>query len=68
MTPKFLEKFREGAVVRVSARHTECGDALAGVEGPAHAHAANGIVRGWFTRPDGAKRWMAEAAKRKKHE
>jgi glycolate oxidase FAD binding subunit len=64
VTPKFLEKFREGAVVRVSTTHTECGDALAGVDGPGHAHAANGIVRGWFTRADAAKRWMAEAGKR----
>jgi glycolate oxidase FAD binding subunit len=64
ITPKFLEKFREGAVVRVSATHTECGDALAAVDGPGHAHAANGIVRGWFTRADAAKRWMSEATKR----
>jgi len=64
VTPRFLEKFRDGAVVRVSTTLTDCTDALAGVEGPGHAHAASGVVRGWFTRPDGAKRWMAEAAKR----
>ena len=64
VTPRFLEKFREGAVVRVSTTLAQCGDALASVEGPGHAHAASGVVRGWFTRPEPAKRWMAEAAKR----
>lgn len=64
VTPRFLEKFREGAVVRVSTALAECGEALALVEGPGHAHAASGVVRGWFTRPESAKRWMAEAAKR----
>lgn len=61
VTPRFLEKFREGAVVRVSTTLAECGNALASVEGAGHAHAASGVVRGWFTRPDAAKRWMAEA-------
>ena len=34
------------------------------VEGPGHAHAASGVVRGWFTRPEAAARWLAEAVKR----
>ena len=41
-----------------------CGEALGSVEGPGHAHAASGVVRGWFTRPDAAARWVAEAVKR----
>jgi glycolate oxidase FAD binding subunit len=64
VTPRFLEKFREGAVVRISTTLSECGAALASFDGPAHAHAASGVVRGWFTRPDAAKRAMSEAAKR----
>jgi glycolate oxidase FAD binding subunit len=65
VTPRFLEKFRDGAaVVRVSTTLAECGEALGSVEGPGHAHAASGVVRGWFTRPDAAARWAAEAAKR----
>jgi glycolate oxidase FAD binding subunit len=64
VTPRFLEKFRDGAVVaRVSTTLAECGEALASVEGPGHAHAASGVVRGWFTRPDAAARWVAEAVK-----
>jgi len=65
VTPRFLEKFRDGAVVvRVSTTLAECGEALGSVEGPGHAHAASGVVRGWFTRPDAAARWAAEAVKR----
>jgi glycolate oxidase FAD binding subunit len=64
VTPRFLEKFRDGAVVRVSTTLSECGEALAGIEGPGHAHAASGVVRGWFTRPDAAARCVAEAVKR----
>jgi glycolate oxidase FAD binding subunit len=64
VTPRFLEKFREGAVVRVSTTLAECGEALGSVEGPGHAHAASGVVRGWFTRPEAASRWVMEAVRR----
>jgi glycolate oxidase FAD binding subunit len=64
VTPRFLEKFPQAIVVRVATALAECGEALAGVEGPGHAHAASGIVRGWFTRPDTASKWLAAAAKR----
>jgi glycolate oxidase FAD binding subunit len=64
VTPRHLEKFRDGSVVRVSTTLTECGEALESVEGPGHAHAASGVVRGWFSRPDTAARWLAAAVKR----
>jgi glycolate oxidase FAD binding subunit len=65
VTPRFLEKFRDGgAVVRISTTLAECGEALGSVQGPAHAHAASGVVRGWFTRPEAATRCMADAVKR----
>jgi glycolate oxidase FAD binding subunit len=65
VTPRFLEKFRDGAaVVRVSTTLAECGEALGTVEGPGHAHAASGVVRGWFTRPDAAARWVGGSVKR----
>jgi FAD/FMN-containing dehydrogenase len=64
LTPRFLEKFRDGAVVRVSAKLADCGEALRSVEGPGLAHAGTGVVRGWFTRPDAASRWLATALKR----
>lgn len=64
VTPRHLDKFREGAVVRVSSTLTDCGEALATVEAPGHAHAGSGVVRGWFTRPDAASRWLSAAVKR----
>jgi FAD/FMN-containing dehydrogenase len=57
-TPRHMEKFKEGAVVRVSTTLAHCGEALASVEGGGHAHAASGIVRAWFSRPDAASRWL----------
>jgi glycolate oxidase FAD binding subunit len=64
VTPAFLEEFRDGAVVRVSTTLGECGEALGSVDGPGHAHAASGVVRGWFSRPDAATRWLAAAVRR----
>ena len=64
VTPRHLEKFRESAVVRVSTTLAECGEALGSVEGPGHAHAATGVVRGWFSRPDAATKCLAAAVKR----
>jgi len=58
ITPKHLEKFHEGAVVRISTPLSECGDALSTVETAGHAMAATGIVRAWFSRPDAASRWL----------
>jgi glycolate oxidase FAD binding subunit len=64
ITPRHLEKFRDGAVARISAPLSECGEALATVEGPGHAMAASGIVRAWFSRHDAASRWLGAAVKR----
>jgi len=64
VTPHCLGKFREAAVVRVSTTLSECGEALGTVEGPGHAHAASGVVRAWFSRPDAAAKWLAAAVKR----
>ena len=51
-------------VGRVSTTLADCGEALASVEGAGHAHAASGVVRAWFSRPDAASRWLAAAVKR----
>src|SRR5581483_8883757 len=64
ITPRHLEKFRDGLVVKVSTKLTECGDALASVEGPGHAHAGSGIVRGCFTRAEAASRWLEACLKK----
>jgi glycolate oxidase FAD binding subunit len=61
-TPRHMEKFKDGAVVKVSATLRDCAEALASVEGAGHAHAASGIVRGWFSRPETASRWLSACA------
>jgi glycolate oxidase FAD binding subunit len=64
LTPRHMEKFKEGAVARVSTTLRECGEVLASVEGPGMTHAASGIVRAWCSRPDGAARWLSTCAAR----
>jgi len=64
VTPRHLDKFQQGAVVRVSSTLSECGDVLSTLEGPGHAHAGSGIVRAWFTRPEAASRWLDASVKR----
>ena len=64
ITPKHLDKFRDGTVVRISAPLSECGEALATVAGAGHAMVASGIVRAWFSRPDAASRWLSASVKR----
>jgi glycolate oxidase FAD binding subunit len=61
ITPRFLEKFADGAVVRVSTTLSSCAEAMESVEVAGHAHAASGIVRGWFSRSEVASRWLATA-------
>jgi FAD/FMN-containing dehydrogenase len=57
-TPTHMEKFADGAVVRVTTPLSEVKDALASAEHPAMVHAGNGVVRQWFTRPDAAGKWL----------
>jgi glycolate oxidase FAD binding subunit len=64
VTPRHLEKFKEGAVVRVSTTLAECGQALESAEGAGLAHAASGIVRAWFSRPDTASRFVQASVKK----
>jgi FAD/FMN-containing dehydrogenase len=64
VTPRHLEKFREGAVVRLSGAITACGEAMSSADTACHAHAGSGIVRAWFSRPDAAARWLALNLKR----
>jgi glycolate oxidase FAD binding subunit len=64
VTPRHLEKFREGAVVRLSGTITACGEAMSSADTACHAHAGSGIVRAWFSRHDAAARWLALNLKR----
>jgi len=63
ITPRHLEKFRDGVVARVSTPISESFSALATVEGAGHTMAASGVVRAWFSRPDAASRWLQTCVK-----
>jgi FAD/FMN-containing dehydrogenase len=64
VTPRFLEKFTDGAVVKISTPLTGCAEALGLVEAPGYAHGGSGIVRGWFSRPEAASRLLSTAEQR----
>jgi glycolate oxidase FAD binding subunit len=64
VTPRHLEKFRDGAVARIFTPVSESLTALATVEGAGHAMAATGIVHAWFSRPDAASRWLQASVNR----
>lgn len=64
VTARHLEKFQNGAVVRIHTPLSECGDAMATVETSGHAMAASGVVRAWFSRPDTASRWLNQCVQR----
>ncbi|HEU5020583.1 MAG TPA: FAD-linked oxidase C-terminal domain-containing protein, partial [Bryobacteraceae bacterium] len=64
VTQRHLEKFQNGAVVRIHTPLSECGDAMATVETSGHAMAASGVVRAWFSRADIASRWLTQCVQR----
>jgi glycolate oxidase FAD binding subunit len=64
ITPRHLEKFKDGAVVKISTTLSDCGAALESAEGAALAHAASGITRVWFSRPDAASRFLTASVKK----
>ncbi len=64
LTPRHLEKFQDGAVVRISTPLSECAEAFATSDNAVHAMIASGIVRSWFSRTDAASRWLSSAVKR----
>ena len=64
LTPRHLEKFRDGAVVRLSCTLSACTQAMESADAACHAHAGSGVVRSWFSRPEAAARWLAQGLKR----
>lgn len=57
-TPRHMEEFSAGAVVRVSTQLSDFGQALESSANPALAHAGNGVVRQWFPRSEAAQQWL----------
>jgi glycolate oxidase FAD binding subunit len=56
---RFLEKFADASVVRISTTLTELREVLASLEVPAITRAATGITYACFNRTDAAVKWLA---------
>jgi glycolate oxidase FAD binding subunit len=58
---RFLEKFSDGSVVRVSTTLTELRHVLKDLDVPAITRAATGITYAYFNRTDSAVKWLGAA-------
>lgn len=61
LTPVFLERFPDGAVVRISTLLDEIGAVFQELPVPAIARAATGVVYAYFPKADSAARWIRKA-------
>jgi glycolate oxidase FAD binding subunit len=64
LTPRFLDRHADGAVVRASCTLKELEGVLASFEGPALARAGSGVCYGYFEHSDAAASWLSGAAGR----
>jgi glycolate oxidase FAD binding subunit len=64
LTPRFLSRTPEGAVVRVSCTLKEVEVVMGSFEGPALARAGSGVCYGYFEQAEAAGAWVAQAAAR----
>ncbi|MBI2680699.1 MAG: FAD-binding protein [Candidatus Solibacter usitatus] len=62
-TQRFLDKFAEGAVVRVASTLAQLDAVLASIETAAIARAGSGVSYAYFTRAEAAVRWMSAAGR-----
>ena len=61
LTPRHLEQYADGAVVRASCKLKGVGEVLASFPGPALARAGSGVCYGYFEGCDAADAWIAGA-------
>lgn len=61
---RFLDKFTDGAVVRVSGALTQMRDIIESIDAPAIARAGSGVCQAFFGRCDSASRWVRKATGR----
>ncbi len=62
-TPKFLQKFSGGAMVRISATLSGMREAVESLDGPVVARAGSGVVYAYFRLAEAAASWMAQNPK-----
>jgi glycolate oxidase FAD binding subunit len=58
-TPRFLEKYSGGVVVRVSTTLTDMPAAIESLDAPVVARAGSGVIYAYFSRPESGVKWMA---------
>lgn len=61
LTPRFLGKYRDGAVVRVSGTLDQVGPIMEGLGVPAIARAGTGVIYAFFIRSAAAASWLSQA-------
>jgi glycolate oxidase FAD binding subunit len=62
LTPRFLARYRDGAVVRISCTLDQVGAVMEGLGVPAIARAGTGVIYAFFIRSASAAAWLPEAA------
>jgi glycolate oxidase FAD binding subunit len=62
-TPKFLQKFNTGAVVRISTTLNGMEEVTNALEQPVIARAGTGVVYAYFSQSKAAAKWMADHSK-----
>ena len=62
-TPRFLARYANGAVARLSCTLKEVGAAMESFEGPAVARAGSGVCYGYFERASAAGEWLTRASR-----
>jgi FAD/FMN-containing dehydrogenase len=63
-TPAFLERNRDGAVVRASCTLKGLEEVMASLQGPALARAGSGVCYGYFEESEAAVGWLADGVGR----
>jgi glycolate oxidase FAD binding subunit len=64
LTPRFLSRSPDGAIVRASCTLKEVEAVMGSFEGPALARAGSGVCYGYWEQAEAAAAWVAQAAKR----
>jgi glycolate oxidase FAD binding subunit len=58
-TPKFLETFGGGVMLRISTTLSGMCETIESLDGPVIARAASGVIYAYFSFPSSASKWMA---------
>jgi glycolate oxidase FAD binding subunit len=63
-SPRYVEKFADGIVVRISATLTQLPEVLTSLDTPSISRAATGVTYAYFNRADAAVKWLGAVKQR----